>query len=214
MTCNVRSVHNIRIERLWVDVTKGFGRKWKDFFEVLEAHDGLNIDCDAHIWLLHHLFLDKINSDAMAWTATWNNHTLSRRNQAHQSPQHMYVHGIVTNGVRGVHLDYEDIADGNHEEYGIDWEDMDRPAIRRHHDTFNLVNEVNNGNPFTVNHPDRLSHVEVPDARCPFDAHQLHRFDTELQNLPTILSTDMHSHRLTWINMLALATETTTVAQE
>ncbi|KDR82504.1 hypothetical protein GALMADRAFT_47570, partial [Galerina marginata CBS 339.88] len=29
-------------ERLWVDVTKGFGAKWKTFFDVLEAHDGLN----------------------------------------------------------------------------------------------------------------------------------------------------------------------------
>ena len=51
----------------------------------------------------------------------------------------MYVHGIVRNGVRGVHLDYEDVVQGdeNREEYGIDWEDMDRPTIRNHHDTFN-----------------------------------------------------------------------------
>jgi hypothetical protein len=111
----------------------------------------------------------------------------------------MYVHGMVTNGIWSVYLDYED---GNHEEYGIDWEDMDRPAIRCHHDTFNLEN----GNPFVVNHPDHLSHVEVPDAQCHFDAHQLYPFNTELQNLPTILFTDMHSHRLTWINALALAT--------
>lgn len=95
----------MRIEHLWVDVTKGFGDKWKTFFEVLEAHDGLNIDGDAHIWLLHHPFLDKINCDAMGWTATWNKHTLLRH--AHQSLQHMYVHGMVTNGVRSVHLDHE-----------------------------------------------------------------------------------------------------------
>ena len=93
----------------------------------------------------------------------------------------MYVHGIVRNGVRGVHLDYEDVVQGDEdrEEYGIDWEDMDRPTIRNHHDTFNPslpaenlngVNWRDNGNPFTVNHPDRLSHIEVPDARCPFDA--------------------------------------------
>ena len=79
----------------------------------------------------------------------------------------MYVHGIVRNGVRGVHLDYEDVVQGdeNREEYGIDWEDMDRPMIRNHHDTFNPslpaenLNGVNRdiGNPFTVNHPDRLS---------------------------------------------------------
>ncbi|KAF8913129.1 hypothetical protein CPB84DRAFT_1812055 [Gymnopilus junonius] len=202
-----KSVHNIRIERLWVDVTKGFGSKWKTFFEVLEAHDGLNVDNDAHIWLLHHLFLDKINADATAWTATWNSHTMSRRGQSHQSPEQMYVHGIVTNGVRGVHLDHEDAVNGNLAEYGIDWEELDRPAIHRHHDAFNPGNEVENENPFTVNHPDHLSHVEVPDAHCPFNAEQLHLFNTQLQTIPTILSLDMHSNRLTWINALALATE-------
>jgi hypothetical protein len=125
----------------------------------------------------------------------------------------MYVHGIVTNGVRGVHLDNDaQLADENREEYGIDWEEMDRPAIRNHFNTFNLPaeNDVNsnNENPFIVNHPDRLSHIEVPDARCPFDAHKFRRFNTQLANLPTVLSlaTDMHSHRLTWINALALAT--------
>ncbi|KAI0371588.1 hypothetical protein BV20DRAFT_1051599 [Pilatotrama ljubarskyi] len=59
-----RSVHNIRIERLWVDVTSGFGSKWKEFFHQLEAQHGLNVDNDAHVWLLHHLFLEAINRDA------------------------------------------------------------------------------------------------------------------------------------------------------
>lgn len=192
-------------------MTKGFGRKWKHLFEILEAQDGLNIDSDAHIWLLHHIFLEKINSDASAWTATWNNHTLSRRGQPHRSPQQMYVHGIVTNGVRGIHLDSGEPAEINHEEYGIDWEDLDRPVIRRHHETFNPENQVENDNPFIVNHPDRLSHVEVPDARCPFRDDQLHVFNTELQNLPDILSNDEHSLRLIWIRALALATR---VAQD
>lgn len=92
-------MHNIRIEHLWVDITVGFGGKWKIFFEVLEAHDGLNPDNDAHIWLLHHLFLDQINSDAETWMATWNQHVLARGVQAHQSPQQLYTHGMVTNGV-------------------------------------------------------------------------------------------------------------------
>ncbi|KAJ7433788.1 hypothetical protein FB451DRAFT_1064009, partial [Mycena latifolia] len=37
-----RSVHNTRIERLWYDVTHGFGKKWKVFFLDLEANHGLN----------------------------------------------------------------------------------------------------------------------------------------------------------------------------
>lgn len=186
-----------------MDVTKGFGAKRKTFFEILEAHDGLNIDNDAHIWLLHRLFLDKINADAMAWTSTWNSHVLSRRSQLHQSPQDMYVQGMVTNGVRGVQLEHQGI---NPEEYGIDWEELDQRRIRQHHDDFNPENHAENENPFVVNHPNRLSHVEVPDLHCPFDAERLLIFDAEIWNLPTTLSTDMHSHRLTWIHALELAT--------
>lgn len=205
---NFRSVHNICIERLWVDVTRGFGAKWKTFFEVLEAHNQLNIDSDAHLWLLHHLFLNKINDDARAWMSTWNNHTLARHGQTHESPQNMYVQGMVVNGIRGVHVADEAV---DHEEYGIDWEDLDRHRIRQHHDDANPENHTENENPFIINHPDHLSHVEVPDPHCPFNSEHLRIFEAELQNIPTILSTDMHSHQLTWIQALELAT--TIIAQ-
>ena len=66
----------------------------------------------------------------MAWTSTWNSHVLSRRGQLHQSPQDMYVQGMVTNGVRGVQLEHQGI---NPEEYGIDWEELDQRRIRQHH---------------------------------------------------------------------------------
>ncbi|KAF8154033.1 hypothetical protein B0H34DRAFT_784083 [Crassisporium funariophilum] len=189
-----RSVHNIHIECLWVDVTKGFGAKWKTFFDVLEAHNGLNIDNDGHIWLLHRLFLDKINANARAWTSTWNSHTLSRQN---------VCSGMVTNGIQGIRVEQEEI---NPKEYGINWEDLDQHRICQHHDDFNLEDLTENNNSSIVNHPDHLSHVEVCDSHCPLDAEQLARFDTELQSLPTILSTDMHLHQLTWINALELAT--------
>ncbi|KAJ7605090.1 hypothetical protein FB45DRAFT_706677, partial [Roridomyces roridus] len=38
----VRSVHNIRIERLWVDFTRGIASKWVDFFFELELYYGLS----------------------------------------------------------------------------------------------------------------------------------------------------------------------------
>ena len=70
----------------------------------------------------------------------------------------MYVQGMVTNGVRGVQLEHQGI---NPEEYGIDWEELDRRHIRQHHDDFNPENHAENDNPFVINQPDRLSHVEV-----------------------------------------------------
>ena len=73
------SVHNTRIERLWYDVTHGFGLKWKNFFIDLEAHCHLN---PSHIWLLHHLFMSTINADAEAWVHSWNNHTMQLKGES------------------------------------------------------------------------------------------------------------------------------------
>ncbi|KAG2045915.1 hypothetical protein BDR06DRAFT_1015191 [Suillus hirtellus] len=58
-----RSVHNVRIERLWCDLTSGFGLE--GLFQCLEAHKGLDPDLESHMWLLHHLFLDAIDEDAL-----------------------------------------------------------------------------------------------------------------------------------------------------
>ena len=74
-TC--RSVHNIRIERLWRDLTAALGAKWKLFFRSLEAHDGLSPDQPAHIWLLHHLYLEAINDEVSQWAEAWNSHVVS-----------------------------------------------------------------------------------------------------------------------------------------
>ncbi|KAJ7664654.1 hypothetical protein DFH06DRAFT_1188283 [Mycena polygramma] len=44
-----RSVHNVRIERLWADVTAQIGATWADMFILLEVHHGLNINNACHI---------------------------------------------------------------------------------------------------------------------------------------------------------------------
>ncbi|KAG2063454.1 hypothetical protein BDR04DRAFT_1037928, partial [Suillus decipiens] len=71
-----RSVHNIRIERLWVDFTQGIGSKWKSFFQDLEATSGLDTDNihHIHIWLLHYLFLETLCKEVHGWAKAWNNH--------------------------------------------------------------------------------------------------------------------------------------------
>ncbi|KAG6894990.1 hypothetical protein C0992_003632, partial [Termitomyces sp. T32_za158] len=152
-----RSVHNIRVERLWVDVTRGVGKKWKDLFRHLEVHDGLDVDNDAHIWLLHHLFLHTINVDLEVWADVWSHHILARRNEHHRSPRDMFVYGMQENGVRGLHID--ETIDGDLEGFGIDWNDVDNPQIRNHHNAHN-ANNGDAANPFLHPPPDHLSHVE------------------------------------------------------
>ena len=121
-----RSIHNSQVERIWYDVTEGFGGKWKDFFIDLEANEGLDFNKHAHIWLLHHLFLDDINHDALAWAETWNSHKLQIRGECQQTPQEMFFFSMLEDGPHGIHglrqnredrLDGEDIT-----LYGIDWE--------------------------------------------------------------------------------------------
>lgn len=197
-------MHNIRIERLWVDITRGFGKKWKDFFRILEVHDKLNINLDAHIWLLQHLFLSCINSDAQTWANTWNHHTLARRNESHQSPHNMFLHGTIQNGHRGIQVD-ETIDDEDYDAFGIDWDDLDNDCMRQHHEEFNS-DDGDPSNPFLTNQPDHLSHIEVPDARCPFTLEQLSIFDAQVSALPVLAHHDMISRRLLWIEALNIAT--------
>lgn len=206
-----RSVHNIRIERLWVDVTSGFGSKWKQFFQILEAHDALDTNNDAHIWLLHFLFLASINSDATMWAKTWNNHTLARHGCHHQSPSQMYLHGMLQHGLRGVAVEEEEPEDID--SFGIDWDDLERSNFRTHHDIHNQPtteeardHDTNgNSNPFVLTHPTHLSHIFVNDPRCPFTTEeQIQTFSEQVARLPYFSADDMHSRRLLWIDSLHL----------
>lgn len=200
-----RSVHNIRIKRLWVDVMNGLGLKWKEFFQTLEASDGLDANNSAHLWLLHKIFLPMINEEAEQWAAAWNHHIISRTGEHHLSPHALFLQGTIERGQRSLFLVEEDI--GNIEEYGVDWHDLDNQRIRAHHDV-NNPNEADqpDHSPFILNHPEQLSHVEVPDTSSPF-ANQLQdeEFHRHLQPILDRTHANMQSRRLLWIESLTIA---------
>ena len=128
-------MHNIRIERLWIDVFLGFGGKWKELFELLELRYPLNPDLDAHLWLLHYLFVEAINYDSTVWASTWNNHTISSRTETYRTPTYMYTHGMVYSGFRGIfaRIASDDPTDDPGDAYGIDWDDLEDNRVREHH---------------------------------------------------------------------------------
>ncbi|KZT50208.1 hypothetical protein CALCODRAFT_417357, partial [Calocera cornea HHB12733] len=97
-----RSVHNIRIERLWVDVTRGFGSKWKEFFGALEIYADLDASDEGHLWLLHLVFLGKINRDADLWRQIWNEHRLKLPDGGRCSPSQLWYFGHQEKGGRGL----------------------------------------------------------------------------------------------------------------
>lgn len=199
-----RSVHNIRIERLWVDVTSGLRLKWKEFFQTLEAYDDLDINNQAHIWLLHDLFLPTINDEAEQWAAAWNHHVIGRRGEPHLLPHGMFLYGVIEHGQRSIFPDdNEDV--GDIEEYGVDWNDLDNRHIQEHHDANNPDDTGHGTNPFVHNQPDQLLHIEIPSTSCPFTQAQLVEFRHRLQPLLDSGRSDMESRRLLWIEALAIA---------
>jgi hypothetical protein len=198
-----RSVHNIRIERLWRDLTCAFGAKWKLFFQSLELHEGLDRDSDAHIWLLHHLFLGAINEDALEWAEAWNNHKIGIRGERQRSPRDMFFFGMIQNGPRGIHpADDDEIEDM--QSYGIDWEDFDDDDILEHHRQANQTDNPDD-NPFMPHRPERLTRIDVTEPGCPFTEDQIIYLNSELNALPYIHSRTMDSYRLIWISGLRIS---------
>lgn len=109
-----RSVHNQRIERLWVDLVKDVVKMYTTIFIYLEDKCGLDINNDVYIFCLHYVFIPRINKSLEQWKKSWNSHKI--RTEGHHSPLQLYTRGMIECGYRGL----EDTnIDPN--EYGIDW---------------------------------------------------------------------------------------------
>ncbi|KAH9948437.1 hypothetical protein B0H21DRAFT_690181 [Amylocystis lapponica] len=206
-----RSVHNTRIERLWYDVTNGFGRKWKVFFMDLEANHGLNPTNQAHIWLLHYLFLSSVMHDALEWAEAWNAHKLQVKRQRQRSPRDMFFFGMLQEGPRGfsafmpsgdIELNPLDISS-----YGVDWDVMDDPVLMAHHLTHN-PHEWEDENPFVpATTPVNLSEVVCDPPNCPFSPEQMIMFTSMLHLSTDSTSRNMNVRRLVWLEALHICRE-------
>ena len=117
-----RSVHNVRIERLWVDVTAQVGATWSDYFTALELRYGLDINNPNHIWLLHHLFLGALNAILAFFAESWNEHRIQIRGGPNRSPADMFGFDQLVHGVRGDQLPhYDEMTKDDLKVLGIDW---------------------------------------------------------------------------------------------
>ncbi|KAI0710333.1 hypothetical protein C8T65DRAFT_708324 [Cerioporus squamosus] len=199
-----RSVHNTRIERLWFDVTLGFGGKWKAFFLELEHHDGLDADNPSHIWLLHHLFLHAINQDAQEWSAIWNAHSLHVRGEQAATPHELFMFGIAEHGARGLsHVippppeePIDDLVN-----YGVDWDALQDPVLMRHHRHHNPQEDA-----VAEAAPSRLSEVTCDPPRCPLAIDVVAMLNQHLSYHFDLSSRDMVLRRELWRSALAFCT--------
>ncbi|KAJ6466472.1 hypothetical protein C8R45DRAFT_839549 [Mycena sanguinolenta] len=202
-----RSVNNTRIERLWYDVTHGFGYKWKSFFLDLEVNHGLNPSIEVHIWLLHHLFLNSINEDAQEWADAWNSHDLQIRGERTRSPRDIFLFSMIQDGPRGLErlIDPPEEAVEDPSMYGVDWEVIDNPTLMRHHLLQN-PQEWEDRNPFAPGIQD-LSDVPCEPPQSVLSAQQIRYLDETLAMAVDTTSRSMHVRKLVWIEAFRICNE-------
>ena len=90
-----RSVHNQRIERLWRDVFMNCTILFYNLFLWMEQNDILDIDNEIHMFSLHFVFRDRINSALQKFKTAWNNHPLS--SERNLSPLQLWIQGLLAN---------------------------------------------------------------------------------------------------------------------
>ncbi|KAJ7049165.1 hypothetical protein C8F01DRAFT_1213361 [Mycena amicta] len=185
-----RSVHNIRIERLWVDVTVQVTAAWADTFTALELHPGLNINNRDHIWLLQFLFLGTINSQLAFFAESWNQHRIQIRGGPNRSPTDMFVFDMFVNGVRGTLPPAEEnLTQQELEVHGIDWEGLRDEDIVESQQNNNPSNEYEASWVGQVGPPPNLSEVIVEPPEGVFS-------DEQMDDLVALLSPYMGSPSL------------------
>jgi hypothetical protein len=204
-----RSIHNTRIERLWYDVTSGFGAKWKDLFLALEHNDGLNPSLPSHVWILHYLFLPAIQEDALQWAAAWNCHRMQICGERSRSPEDMFVAGILQRGARGLDLRpvpslEEDVGDIH--QYGVDWAVHCDTRLMCHLHENNTADQ-DSLQSFSL--PEHMARVECKPPNNPFTGQQMEVFWARLLDHigDQVHRRDMASRRIVWRHAFAIVSE-------
>jgi len=99
-----RSVHNQRIERLWVDLWKECHRFFYTLFFLMEDRVGLDIDNEVHMFCLHYVFLPRINRRLSNFVDSWNLHPI-RTAKSRMSPRQIWLQHAVLHGELKVDVD-------------------------------------------------------------------------------------------------------------
>nr|XP_018913530.1 PREDICTED: uncharacterized protein LOC109041600 [Bemisia tabaci] len=72
-----RSVHNVRIERLWKETNMHPTWKFKQIFKYLESIELLDEHSEFDLFCLSYVFLPRIQNEMNNFAQIWNNHSMS-----------------------------------------------------------------------------------------------------------------------------------------
>jgi len=76
-----RSVHNVRIERLWRDMHRVVTKRYQSIFRTLEEEYAVNFDIPENVWIIQSIFLPSINEQLSIFKGSWNNHTMKMQEE-------------------------------------------------------------------------------------------------------------------------------------
>ena len=103
-----RSVHNTRIERLWREVRRVVGDKYKEIFLEMEANGLLRRELCLDIWCLHCIFLPMIREDLLKLQNIWNYHQCE--SSSNKSPHEIQIEGQICHPLE-THLPINEFVD-------------------------------------------------------------------------------------------------------
>ncbi|XP_066936550.1 uncharacterized protein [Clytia hemisphaerica] len=131
------SQQNQRIERLWRDVFRCVCCTFYYLFQNMESDGLLDRNNEVHLFILHYVFLPRINHSLISFTMSWNMHPV--RTEHNWSPMRMWDNGMIDlrnrdlNTVQSLAYDEDDerIALDDLEWYGYDANvnDVNQPQL-------------------------------------------------------------------------------------
>ena len=108
------SVHNQRIERLWRDVYRCVCSIYHQLFYSMEESGILKPDSELDIFVLHCVFLPRINKSLHEFMRAWNMHPI--RTAKNWSPRQIMINSMIREA------DIQESLDVPAEEWGVDYD--------------------------------------------------------------------------------------------
>ncbi|KZR99875.1 Uncharacterized protein APZ42_004087, partial [Daphnia magna] len=88
-----KSVHNVRIERLWRDVFQSSSGPFYHTFTEMEQNEILDADNEVELFCLHFTCMDLLKRHMKYFQNTWNCHPV--RTEKNMTPEMLFEGGLL-----------------------------------------------------------------------------------------------------------------------